>query len=57
MSLAELVMEEMRTMPEQDQKQVLDFAMFLKQRAQRELEADMDAVISENLEALRELAK
>lgn len=57
MTFAERVAEEMQSMPEQEQRQILDFTLFLKQKAQRELETDMDAVISENLEAFKELAK
>ncbi len=57
MTFAERVAEEMQSMPEEEQRQILDFTLFLKQKAQRELEADMDAVISENLEAFKELAK
>ena len=57
MTLVERVTEEMQSMPEQDQRQILDFTLFLKQRMQKELAADMDAVISENMEALKELAK
>lgn len=57
MTFAERVAEEMQSMPEQDQRQVLDFTLFLKQRIQRDVAADMDAIISENMEALKELAK
>ena len=35
MTLAELVMEEMQTMPIHSQQQVLDFVQFLKQREQQ----------------------
>lgn len=57
MTLIERITEETRSMPEQAHQQVLDFALFLKQRAQNALEADIDAVITENAEALAELAK
>lgn len=57
MTLIERIAEETRSMPEQAQRQVLDFVMFLRQREQKALEADMDNVIDENLEALTELAK
>ncbi len=57
MTLIERIAEETRSMPEQVQRQVLDFALFLKQREQKALETDMDNVIDENLEALKELAK
>ena len=57
MTLVERITEEARTMPAQAQQQVLDFALFLKQKEQRILESDMDAVIAENLPAMKELAK
>ena len=57
MTLAERIAEETRTMPAQAQQQVLDFALFLKQREQKALEADMDAIISDNMPAFKELAK
>lgn len=40
-----------------EQQQVLDFIAVLKQREQMRLDADMDAIISENLLAWKELAK
>ena len=49
--------DETRSMPVQAQQQVLDFALFLKQKEHQTLEADMDAIITENLTALKELAK
>ncbi len=57
MTLAERIAEEARTMSVQTQQQVLDFVQFLKQREQRMLEDDMDAIIEENLPAWKELAK
>lgn len=57
MTLVERITEETRNMPEQAQQQVLDFALFLKQKEQKKLEADMDAVIEENLIAMKELAQ
>lgn len=57
MTLVERIAEETRTMPAASQQQVLDFALFLKQKEQRTLEADMDAIIAENMPALKELAK
>ena len=57
MTLVERITEEMRTMPALAQQQVLDFALFLKQKEQKALEADMDAIIAENLPAMKELAK
>ncbi len=57
MTLVERITEEARTMPPQAQQQILDFALFLKQKEQRLIESDMDAIISENLPAMKELAK
>lgn len=57
MTLVERITEETRNMPEQAQQQVLDFALFLKQKEQKQLEADMDVVIEENLIAMKELAQ
>lgn len=57
MTLVERITEEARTMPALAQQQVLDFALFLKQKEQKALEADMDAIIAENLPAMKELAK
>lgn len=57
MTLVERIAEEARTMPAQAQQQILDFALFLKQKEQRLIESDMDAIISENMPAMKELVK
>lgn len=57
MTVAERIVLETSTMSPQAQQQVLDFALFLKMREQQAIEADMDAIIEENLPALEELAK
>ncbi len=57
MTLVERITEEARTLPPQTQMQVLDFVTFLKAKEQREIEADMDAIVAENLPAWKELAK
>lgn len=57
MTLVERIAEEASTLQPQTQQQVLDFVAFLKMKEQKELEADMDAVIAENLPAWKELAK
>lgn len=57
LTLNERITEALRGMPEQAQRQVLDFTLFLKQREQKALAADVDALIDENLDALTELAK
>ena len=57
MTYAEKIFAETQDMPEQTQQQVLDFALVLKQKQRRELEATMDRIITEDMEALTELAK
>lgn len=57
MTLVEQIMEEARTMPEHTQQQVLDFMQFLKQKEQAQFIKDVDALITDNLPALKELAK
>lgn len=56
-TMAERIALEISSMSPQAQQQVLDFALSLKRKEQQVLEADMDAVIEENLIALEELAK
>ena len=57
MSIPERILQEARELPEQQQRQLLDFALFLKMREERELDSMMDDNISENLPAFEELAK
>lgn len=57
MTLVEKIAFEAGTLSAQTQQQVLDFVSFLKQKEQKALEADMDAIINENLPAWKELAK
>lgn len=57
MTMAERIALETSSLSPQAQQQVLDFALSLKRKEQQALEADMDAVIEENLIALEELAK
>lgn len=57
MTLVEKIAFEAGTLQPQTQQQILDFVVFLKQREQMALEADMDAIIAENLPAWKELAK
>ena len=57
MSLSERIFEEAKRLPESVQQQVLDFTLFLKAKERQQLSDDMDAVIAENLPALKELAK
>ena len=57
MSLPEEIMYELEGMNDLQKKEVLDFARFLKMKEERELDALMDSIIDENLEAFKELAK
>ena len=57
MSIPERILQEARELPEQQQRQLLDFALFLKMREERDLDSMMDDIISENLPAFEELAK
>lgn len=57
MTLAERIAEETRTMPEQAQQQVLDFALFLKQKEENAVMQDIQSIVTENLAAWKELAK
>ena len=52
MNLLNQLMEELRDLPVQLQEQALTYV-----RSLQELDADMDDLIAENLEALEELAK
>jgi hypothetical protein len=56
-SLPEEIMVELESMNDQQKREVLDFARYLRMKEARELERLMDDLIDENLEALRELAK
>ena len=57
MDLAQRIFEQTRNLPEAMQQEVLDFALFLKQKERRVLDDAMDQVITDNLEALKALAK
>ena len=57
MTLVEKIAFEVGTLQPRTQQQVLDFVAFLKQREQIAIEADMDAIITENLPTWKELAK
>ena len=57
MTLVERITEETRTLPVQTQRQVLDFVQFLKAKEEQRFIAEVDALIEENLPALKELAK
>jgi hypothetical protein len=57
MTLAEKLIIEFEQLTEEKQKEVIDFIEFIKVKEQREIENLMAAVITENNEALKELAK
>ena len=57
MTLAEKLMDEFEKLTEEKKKEVIDFVEFIKIKEKRELENFMDTVITENDEALKELAK
>ncbi len=54
MTLAEKLLQEFQKLPEDKQRQTIDFVEFLRNK---ELEDMMDAVIDDNKEAFLELAK
>ena len=57
MSLPEAIMEEVKKMNDFQKREVLDFVRFLLMKEERELDALMDSIIEDNLEAFKELAK
>ncbi|MBZ9609252.1 DUF2281 domain-containing protein [Clostridium estertheticum] len=57
MSLAEKLIKDFETLPEDKKIEVIDFVDFLKNKNQKKLENMMDLVIIENNEALKELSK
>ncbi|MEW9701871.1 DUF2281 domain-containing protein [Paenibacillus sp. SI8] len=57
MSLEEKLIQDFLTLPEEKKLEVVDFVEFLKTKYQNHLENLMDEIISENREALEELAK
>ncbi|MCT4592677.1 MAG: DUF2281 domain-containing protein [Anaeromicrobium sp.] len=57
MSLAEKLIKDFETLPDDQKREVIDFVEFLKEKSQRELGKLMDIVIAENEVALKELSK
>ena len=57
MSLPEAIMHELKSMNDYQKREVLDFMRFLRMKEERELDALMDSIIDDNLEAFKELAK
>lgn len=57
MTLAEKLFMEFEELSEDKKMEVIDFVEFIKAKQQRVIEALMDTIITENKEALEELAK
>lgn len=57
MTLIEKLLRDFNELPEDRQRQVVDFVEFLKAKADQGLESMMDTIITENYEALKELGK
>lgn len=57
MTLAEKLLQEFQELPEDKQRQTIDFVEFLRAKEQKDLENMMDDIITENKEAFLELAK
>jgi hypothetical protein len=57
MSLAEKLIKDFETLPEDKKIEVIDFVDFLRTKNQKKLENMMDLIIVENNEALKELSK
>lgn len=57
MTLVEKFVKEFEELPINRQAEVIDFIEFLKNRETKHLEELMDAIITDNKEALLELAK
>ena len=57
MSLPESIMHEVQKLNDYQKREVLDFVRFLRMKEEKELDALMDSIIEDNLEAFEELAK
>ncbi|EGO65248.1 DUF2281 domain-containing protein [Acetonema longum] len=57
MTLSEKLLKDFEQLSENKKHQVIDFVEFLNSKQQNELTTAMDDIISENKEALLELAK
>jgi len=57
MTLTEKLVQEFEELPEPKKAEVIDFVEFLLRKEENEMEKLMDDIISENLPALKELAK
>lgn len=57
MTLVDKLLRDFNELPEDKQREVVDFVEFLKTKVRKDLGSMMDDVISENYDALRELGK
>ena len=57
MTIVEKFIKEFEELPEDRQAEVIDFIEFLKAKENSKLDSMMDQIISDNKEALLELAK
>ncbi|MDQ0170518.1 DUF2281 domain-containing protein [Paenibacillus tundrae] len=57
MSIEEKLIQDFLTLPDDKKIEVIDFVEFLKNRNNKQMDSLMDDIITENIEALRELSK
>ncbi|HEX3045292.1 MAG TPA: DUF2281 domain-containing protein [Bacillota bacterium] len=57
MSMAEKLLKDFEELPEEKQKEVVDFVEFLKMKSRNEIERLMDRIIDDNQEAFKELSR
>jgi hypothetical protein len=57
MSLEKKLLDVFFSLPDDKKIEVIDFVEFLKSKSKNQVETLMDEVITENLDALKELAK
>ena len=57
MSIPEDIMQEIAALSDVQKREVLDFAKFLRIKEEVAIDAAMDAIIEQNLQAFKELAK
>jgi len=57
MSLEEIILKEVQSLPKEKQAEVIDFIGYLKAKELKEDEEIINQIITENAEALTELAK
>ena len=55
MTLADKLLQDFNTLPEDKQREVIDFVEFLKSKVKSDVENMMDNIIEKNYDALKEL--